>query len=82
MSWNFRYCKKTNEYAPGEVEVTYEIHEVYYNSDGDVCGITEQPCTMYGESKEELVSLIARFNEALDKEPLDIDTLKYADWDE
>lgn len=49
MSWNYRIFKKN--LAGHDV---YEIHEVYYNSDGSIKGWTENSIIPTGETSEEL----------------------------
>jgi len=44
MSWNYRVVKRTEKLPHfAEPIVTYAIHEVYYDENGDVVNISEEP---------------------------------------
>lgn len=44
----------------------FEIHEVYYNEEGKVIGLTAKPKTPFGYTKEELKENLERMLAALD----------------
>ncbi len=48
--WNYRVMRRTYEN-----EVSYSIHEVYYNDDGKATGWTQDESGPFGESIEELI---------------------------
>lgn len=70
MAWDYRVMKRT----AGD-EVWYEIHEVYYDNSGRPVACTEQPSKPFGENITELAADLQYFTEALEKPPLDYDTL-------
>lgn len=97
--WNYRLCKKTHRgdtNDPNKVTcVSYEIHEAYYNKDGSVWAITEDPVTVgsYLEFMEEIDEIEAEklaelgktldwMRLALDKEIIDLDTYVFAQPDD
>lgn len=49
MSWNYRAIEK--EYKG---EKYYEIHEVYYNDNGTIYAMSENPDVPYGETLDDL----------------------------
>lgn len=77
MTWNYRAVKTTYKTDTGDgepfVEVMVNIHEVYYNDDGFVDGMTENPVSFGGETLDELKSIINRVQESLEKPVLDGD---------
>lgn len=73
MTWNYRICKRT--YLS---EDALEVHEVYYNPDGSIWAVTEEPVTAFGETLKELRSSLRRMQEATKKEVVDLDTLVFA----
>lgn len=66
-SWNYRQVKDGNHYG---------IHEVYYDKYGKIEAITENPCTPYGESKDELFKDLDFMLGALSKPVVDMETMK------
>ena len=103
MSWNHRVCKKTYKGDYNTVgssgnkdhwsNVVYGIHEVYYNENGDIWGITDEPITVMSDKFEhdmsendcvgELRLSLEWMLKALDKPVIDLDTHVYikADFD-
>lgn len=60
MSWNYRVLKIKkiwNDYS----EDHYQIHEVYYRTDGSIETWSVEPCAPFGESFAELNSDINMF---------------------
>lgn len=70
MNWNYRIFKK--KLAGQDV---YEIHEVYYNSDGSIKGWTENPIIPTGETPEELKQDFSRQLLAFESSILEYDRL-------
>ena len=56
-----------------------EIYEVYYNSDGTVDGITEEPIKIREETVDDLRKTIERLTKCLESPIIDYDTLKEID---
>jgi hypothetical protein len=76
MSWNYRLCKQTYR-GEGFEEVAFEIREAYYNEAGDIWAITENPARPFGESSEEVKTVLERMMTALDKDVIDLDTFVF-----
>ncbi len=62
MSWNYRVVKRTYK-----EEVTYSIHEAYYNYTGNVDMISENPIAPIGETIEELEEDMKHYRAAMNK---------------
>lgn len=67
MSWNHRVIKKELTSPTGEKETCFEIHEVYYDGDGNPDAYTENAVSPFGESLEELRQEMKMFMDCLDK---------------
>jgi len=71
--WNYRVFKHTDsKHKMGDSsnvieDITYAIHEVYYEEDNTMFGHTAKPIQITGESVEDLRTEIKRIEEALDK---------------
>jgi len=57
--WNYRVVRKKNTYIDpankkGRVDYTYAIHEAYYDENGHVGAITQEPVEPFGQNVEEL----------------------------
>jgi hypothetical protein len=66
MSWNHRVIKE-------EGEDLFQIHEVYYDDEGNIVTWTAEPVAPCGESLEILIKEIAMFLQAVDKPVLHVD---------
>ena len=76
MTWNHRVI--TKEYRGfNEVEVLFEIHEVYYNDDGIPEMCTEDAVGVVGDNLAELKQTLRWMRKAL-RQPI----LNYADFEE
>lgn len=69
MSWNHRIVRRN--YSG---DVMYEIHEVYYDKDGKVSGLTQEPISIMEESLEDLKKTIERLQNCLEKSIIDYET--------
>lgn len=70
MTWNHRVVRRG--YPNGEH--LYEIHEVYYDSEGKIEFMTEDPIDPVGDNLEELRVTLERMTRCLDKPVLDYET--------
>jgi len=80
--WNNRVVRTTHVSPNPDVSpcVEFAIHEVYYNDDGNICAITENPKSATGESVEELKETLQRMLSACDKDILINEELVYSEW--
>ena len=62
--WNYRAIRKSHEESDTD---TYQIHEVYYDKDGNIEGWTESPVKPLGETPDELREDIRFFIKAFQK---------------
>jgi len=64
--WNHRVVKTKDG-----VDDWYVIHEVFYDKDGNVDGMTKQPVSVGGNTIEELKWTLTKMLESLDKDIID-----------
>lgn len=69
MSWNYRVVK----YVDISGDISYMIHEVYYDKDGKIDGWSADGISPYGSTLEELESCLMLMKDALEKEALTLD---------
>lgn len=72
--WNYRWLKSVEDYD-GEQEISYALHEVYYDKEEKPFMWTEEPVKIYCEDAEELMELIGKTLDACTQKVL----LKYYD---
>ncbi|NJO61077.1 MAG: hypothetical protein HC836_23285 [Richelia sp. RM2_1_2] len=76
MTWNYRVVSKPNTCHLTKDEEPYfcGIHEVYYDTDGNITACTENPVEVVGSDMEEIRWVLSKMSEALDKPVLNWDT--------
>jgi hypothetical protein len=80
MGWNYRIVKQT--YCKGEEseETLYEMREAYYNKDGSIWAITENPVTITSEEGVENIKQVLEWMSlALTKDVIDADTYVFSE---
>lgn len=79
--WNNRIVRRCYiNPLTGHEEVTFSVHEAYYDDNGAVSALTKDSIAPQGEMLKELKGEIHRFLDAFEKPILDYDTLDV--WDE
>ena len=73
MTWNHRVVKYETRNLFGDPDVGYAIHEVFYDNNGNVQGMTSNPVKPCGDTKDELRLELMRMLDALTKPDLDYD---------
>ena len=68
MTWNYRIVKT---YHKESKEYIYAIHEAYYDEQGNVNGITQNPIRIMCESTDGIKWTLERISEALTKPVLE-----------
>jgi len=76
MSWNHRVVRRIYPNTHMDDSMLYEIYEVYYNSDGTINGITEEPIRIREETVDDLRKTIERLTKCLEHPIIDHDTLQ------
>lgn len=78
MHWNHRVCKQT--YKPGtpDEEVSYGIHEVYYNDKKEICATSETAINLVADDLEGIKWQLEHMMECLGKDVVDLDSIVYA----
>lgn len=79
--WNYRVVRREYEISPGDIEVSYEIHEAHYDiiTDTKPSLISIDPVGVHAGSLEGLDLVLSRMKEALRKPVLDYDTREELD---
>ena len=72
MSWNYRVIHTESKNFSGEIEHRYAIHEVYYNKNNEPEYCTENPVGAIGETFGDLKEDLIRYNQAIEKECLEM----------
>lgn len=79
--WNYRLVRHAPSTAKiggktVEVEEWYAIHEVYYDGDGNINGITSDPIQLTGDSKDAVLYAINLIDNDIKRfDILDYDTV-------
>lgn len=73
--WNYRVVRRAYT-SPGGNGVVYGIYEAYYDDDGQINGLTENPQHVFGESLEELKRDHELMTQAFNLPVVDYETLK------
>ena len=73
MSWNYRVVKKVTKIPLGETDISYEIHDVYYDKNLDIVNIGRLSFPM-GDDVESLQWSLERMIEACKKPVIDYNT--------
>ena len=77
-TWNYRIIKKVEPNA-GPEGVGYYLHEVYYNKQGEIRGMAEDPSFPFGETLEEFMhDLENMLRDAKNQSILEADKIKFA----
>ena len=76
MSWNHRVVRRTYHNTHMDDSILYEIHEVYYDSDGTIGSITQEPISIMEESVNDLRKTVERLTKCLESPIIDYDTLQ------
>ena len=73
MSWNYRVVKKVTKIPLGETDISYEIHDIYYDENLDIVNIGRLSFPM-GDDVESLQWSLERMIEACKKPVIDYNT--------
>lgn len=82
MTWNYRIIKKVDADTKPE-GAGYYVHEVHYNSHGEIEAMTEEPSSPFGETLEEFMSdLENMLKDAKNQSVLEADKIKFTSRDD
>jgi hypothetical protein len=74
MSWNCRVVKTVTKIPLGNTDISYAIHEVHTDENGDIVNISEKPSYVIGDDTESLKWQLERMMEACKKPVIDYNT--------
>lgn len=75
--WNYRVVRTLHPAWENTVEEQYAIHEVYYNDNGSIWGMTEQAMSPTGTNVEELRVDLEYMQKALDLPVLNNEEIEF-----
>jgi hypothetical protein len=76
--WNYRVVRKRNvspDTKDERINYTYAVHEAYYDNNGHVGAITQEPIEPFGENIEELRHAWVMMAEAFGQPILDLENI-------
>ena len=76
MSWNHRVVRRFYPNTHMDDSILYEIHEVYYDKDGTIGSLTQEPISIMEETVDDLRKTVERLTKCLDSPIIDYDTLQ------
>ena len=92
MTWNYRICKETFGRDSEQEEVTtYDIRECYYNDANEICAVSDSTgiCSaiLIDDEHEttalkELNETLIHYSRAFTKPVVNLNTLRFADFDD
>ena len=71
MSWNYRVIRNSST-VNDTTYLSYNIHSVYYDKEGEPFAWSKDPQSPFGETLEELENDLERFRKAFEKPILEI----------
>lgn len=71
MSWNYRAVKTVTKIPLGDTDISYGIHEVYYDDNGDIVNISESLAHPISDDLDGLKRNLERMMEACNKPIID-----------
>jgi len=74
MSWSYRVVKQVTKIPLGDIDISYSIHEVYYDSNGDIINISECLAHPISDDIEGLQWNLERMIEACKKPVINYNT--------
>ena len=74
MSWSYRVVKYVTKIPLGETDISYGIHTVFTDENGDIVNISEKPSYPIGDDTESLEWVLERMMKTCDKPIIDYHT--------
>jgi hypothetical protein len=72
--WNYRVVKTVTKIPLGDTDISYGIHEVYYDDNGDIVNISESLAHPISDDLEGLKWNLERMMKACKKPVIDYNT--------
>jgi len=76
MSWNHRVIRRIYPNVHMDDSILYEVHEVYYDEEGNIGSITQEPINIMEETVDDLRKTVERLTKCLEQPIIDYDTLE------
>jgi hypothetical protein len=76
MSWSYRVVKQVTKIPLGDTDISYGIHTVYIDENGDIVNISEKPSYVISDDMEGLKWNLESMILACDKPVIDYNTIE------
>ena len=74
MSWSYRVVKTVTKIPLGDTDISYGIHEVYYDENGNIVNVSESLAHPLSDDLDGLKWNLEKMIEACDKSVIDYNT--------
>lgn len=74
MSWGYRVVKYVTKIPLGETDISYGVHSVFTDENGDIVNISENPSYPISDDIESLGWVLERMMKACDRPVIDYHT--------
>jgi hypothetical protein len=74
--WNYRVVRRFYPNTHMDDIMLYEIYEIYYDKDGKIRGLTEEPIKLGEETIDDLRKTVEQLTKCLEQPIIDYETLK------
>jgi hypothetical protein len=74
MSWSYRVVKYVIKIPLGNIDISYGIHSVYTDENGDIVNISENPTYAISDDLEGLKNVLSKMIESCNKPVIDYHT--------
>lgn len=74
MSWGYRVVKYVTKIPLGETDISYGIHEVFYDENKEISNISEKPTLVISDDVDGIMFALKRMMRACNKPVIDYHT--------
>jgi hypothetical protein len=74
MSWSYRVVKYVTKIPLGDTDISYGVHSVYTDYNGDIVNISENPTYPISDALEGLKNVLSKMMESCNKPVIDYHT--------
>jgi hypothetical protein len=71
MSWSYRVVKYVTKIPLGDIDISYTIHSVYADENGDIVNISEKPTYPIADNLDGLKDVLSKMIVSCDRPILD-----------
>ena len=74
MSWSYRVVKYVTKIPLGETDISYGVHSVFTDENGDIVNISENPSYPISDNLEGLKNVLSKMTEVCNMPVIDYHT--------